>query len=98
MGDAKRGTLSQRMSVRAFRLPRAPKRPPPLSQTAAWTAAAAGALYFGVFLKVSHDLFFEGERGIAALSVDRAAAAWAASIRASRLTQAAVDVTSLGSP
>jgi undecaprenyl-diphosphatase len=87
-----------RMSERAFRLPRVVKRPPPLSQTAAWAAAAAGALYFGVFLKVSHDLFFEGERGVAELSLDRAAAVWMSGIRRPLLTQAAVEVTSLGSP
>src|SRR5579871_380127 len=87
-----------RMSERAFRLPRAAKRPPPLSQTAAWAAAASGALYLGVFLKVSHDLFFEGERGVAELSLDRAAAMWASGVRGSGLTKTAVEVTALGSP
>ncbi|HVW24398.1 MAG TPA: phosphatase PAP2 family protein [Polyangiaceae bacterium] len=85
------------MSERAFRFPRAAKRPPPLSPTAAWAAAATGAAYFGVFLKVSDELFFEGERGVTVLSVDRAAASWAAELRRSWLTQAAIEVTSLGS-
>ena len=86
------------MSERAFRLPRMAKGPPPLSQTAAWAAAAAGAAYFGVFLKVSHELLLDGSRGVAALSLDRMAAAWASGIRQPWLTHAAVEVTSLGSP
>lgn len=85
------------MFERAFRLPRAAKQPPPLSPTAVWAAAATGAAYFGVFLKVSDELFFQGERGVTVLSIDRAAAGWAAEIRRSWLTQAAIDVTSLGS-
>jgi undecaprenyl-diphosphatase len=87
-----------RMTERAFRLPRATKGPPPLSPTAVWAAAAAGLLYLGVFLKVSHELFFVGNRGVAVLSLDHAAAAWVSSVRQPWLTQAAVEVTALGAP
>jgi membrane-associated phospholipid phosphatase len=82
---------------RAFRLRRATNRPPPLSPTASWAAAAAGTAYFGVFLKVSQELFSGGAPRGHALSIDHAAAAWVSGIRRPWLTQIAVEVTSLGS-
>ena len=54
-----------------FRARFAMKRPPPLSQVAVWAAAAAGAAYFGVFVKLSHSLI-EDEGDL--LPLDRAAA------------------------
>jgi len=72
------------------------RAPPPLSQAAAWAAAAAGASYFGLFLKVSQELY-EGANGPRVLSVDLSAAAWVAAARRAWLTRVAVEVTSLGS-
>jgi undecaprenyl-diphosphatase len=73
------------------------RAPPPLSHAATWAAAAAGAAYLGLFLKVSQELLL-GNHGPRILSVDREAASWVAGIRRGWLTHAAVDVTSLGSP
>ncbi|HEX4334602.1 MAG TPA: phosphatase PAP2 family protein [Polyangiaceae bacterium] len=71
--------------------------PPPLSHAASWAAAAAGAAYFGVFLKVSQELL-HGHHGPRVLAIDDTAAHWVAGIRRAPLTHVAVDVTSLGSP
>jgi membrane-associated phospholipid phosphatase len=71
--------------------------PPPLSHAAIWAAAAAGAAYFGVFLKVSQELLL-GARGPRVLSIDKTATLWVAGVRRNWLTSAAVEVTSLGSP
>lgn len=71
---------------------------PPLSRTATWASAGVGALFLGVFLKLSQELFFDTAPESRIQDIDTSILAFQVQARRGWLTGVAIDLTALGSP